>query len=82
MGKRNQPHYRVCAFDSRTRRNGRPIEELGNYNPFARDASKKFNLERARIEYWLREGAQPTLPVSKMLKQFGISPSRVRAAKK
>ena len=55
MGKKARPFYRICAFDSHTRRDGRPVEELGYYNPFETENVKKFDLKRDRIEYWLSQ---------------------------
>ena len=72
MGKKGRPFYRVCAFDAHTRRDGRPIEELGYYNPFETEKVKKFDLKRDRIEYWLSQGATPTEKVASVLKQHGI----------
>src|SRR5262245_36048275 len=53
MGRKNLPFFRLCAFDSRTRRDGRAIEELGHYDPRAAVDEKKFSLNRDRISYWL-----------------------------
>ena len=82
MGKKGRPFYRLCAFDARTRRDGRALEELGYYNPFETAKTKKYDLKRERIEYWLSEGAQPTDKVATVLKQHGISPAALRGKKK
>lgn len=60
-------------MDSRSPRDGRVIEELGWYDPNARDADKKLSLNRERIEYWLGVGAQPSQTVRDLLKRQGIA---------
>jgi len=59
-------------MDSRNARDGRVIEELGLYQPIARDPDKQILLNRDRIEYWLSVGAQPSDTVRRLLKQQGI----------
>tara|TARA_B100000965_G_scaffold385965_1_gene387731 strand:+ start:709 stop:1140 length:432 start_codon:yes stop_codon:yes gene_type:complete len=73
LGRKNRAFFRMGAFDSRTRRNGRAIEELGNYDPHLEDEGKKYNLNRERIEYWLSVGAKPTNTVASILLRNGIS---------
>src|SRR5437588_11319812 len=60
MGRKNLPFFRLCAFDSRTRRDGRAIEELGHYDPRLDSEEKQYNFNRERIAYWLSVGAKPT----------------------
>ena len=71
IGRRNSPFYRMVAIDSRKRRDGAAIEELGWYNPI--DNDKSFELKNDRILYWLSEGAQPTEAAKKLLKRSGLS---------
>ncbi len=72
MGRRHRSFYRVAAIDSREPRDGRVIEELGWYDPEAKDADKQVSLKRERIEHWLSVGAQPSDTVGKLLKRHGI----------
>jgi len=72
MGRKNLPFFRLCAFDSRTRRDGRAIEELGYYDPRQALDEKKFSLNRERISYWLSVGARPSETVQSMLLNNGI----------
>ncbi len=72
FGRTHRSFYRVNAVDSRTPRDGRVIEELGWYDPQAKDAGKQLDLNRERIEYWLSLGAQPTETVASLLKKQGI----------
>jgi small subunit ribosomal protein S16 len=67
-GKRRQPTYRIVAIESKARREGRPLEELGYYNP----RTKETVLETAGLLKWLRCGAQPTDTVDSLLRKAGI----------
>lgn len=73
MGRKNLPFFRLCAFDSRTRRDGRAIEELGHYDPRMESEEKKYTLNRERITYWLSVGARPTETVQSILLNNGIA---------
>ena len=73
MGRRNRAFFRICAFDAREERDGRSIEQLGTYDPMAKDEEKKVVLKRDRIEYWLSVGAQPTETVASILKKNKIA---------
>ncbi|WP_326700095.1 30S ribosomal protein S16 [Streptomyces sp. NBC_01754] len=69
LGKIRSPHYRIIVADSRTRRDGRAIEEIGLYHPVQNPSRIEVNSERA--QYWLSVGAQPTEPVLAILKLTG-----------
>ncbi|WJV45904.1 30S ribosomal protein S16 [Streptomyces flavofungini] len=69
LGKIRSPHYRIVVADSRTRRDGRAIEEIGLYHPVQNPSRIEVNSERA--QYWLSVGAQPTEPVLAILKLTG-----------
>ena len=69
MGKKKQPTYRVVAADSRKARNGRIIEAVGFYDP-RRDPSV-IEIDNEKAIGWLRNGAQPTERVEKLLKISG-----------
>ena len=73
FGRRHRSFFRLNAMDSRSPRDGRVIEELGWYDPNARDADKQLSLNRERIEYWLGVGAQPSQTVRDLLKRQGIA---------
>lgn len=70
VGARNQPSYRIVVADSRSPRDGRFIEIIGNYNPRTNPPTVVVKEERAL--YWLGQGAQPTEAVARMLKNAGI----------
>ena len=69
MGKIRQPYYRIVVADSRTRRDGRVIEEIGKYHPKQNPSLIEVDSERA--QYWLGVGAQPSEPVTAILKVTG-----------
>jgi small subunit ribosomal protein S16 len=69
MGKIRAPYYRVVVADSRTKRDGRAIEEIGKYHPTNDPSVIDINSERA--QYWLGVGAQPTEAVEALFKVTG-----------
>ena len=69
LGKTRAPHYRIVVADSRTKRDGRVIEEIGRYVPTENPSFIEVNSERA--QYWLSVGAQPTEQVAVLLKLTG-----------
>ncbi|MDX2851834.1 MULTISPECIES: 30S ribosomal protein S16 [Streptomycetaceae] len=69
LGKIRSPHYRIVVADSRTRRDGRAIEEIGLYHPVQNPSRIEVNADR--VAYWLGVGAQPTEPVLAILKKTG-----------
>jgi small subunit ribosomal protein S16 len=69
LGKIRAPYYRIVVADSRTKRDGRVIEEIGKYHPKEEPSFIEVNSERA--QYWLGVGAQPSDPVKVLLKITG-----------
>ena len=69
LGKIRAPYYRIVVADSRTKRDGRSIEEIGKYHPTEEPSFIEVNSERA--QYWLSVGAQPTPQVEAILKLTG-----------
>jgi small subunit ribosomal protein S16 len=69
LGKIRAPYYRIVVADSRTKRDGRAIEEIGKYHPKSEPSFIEVNSERAL--HWLTVGAQPTDPVRKLLEITG-----------
>jgi len=72
MGRRHRPYYRINVIDSRTPRDGRVIEKLGQYDPLEKDKEKQILLNTERAEFWLKQGAVPSDTVSEILLRFGI----------
>jgi small subunit ribosomal protein S16 len=69
LGKIRAPYYRIVVADSRTKRDGRVIEEIGKYHPTEEPSFIEVDSERA--QYWLSVGAQPTEQVTAILKITG-----------
>ena len=67
MGKIRAPFYRVVVMDSRTKRDGRAIEEIGKYDPNQQPSLVDIDMDRA--DYWLGQGAQPSERVAQLLKE-------------
>lgn len=66
FGAKKKPTYRVVVIERDRARNGRSLEVVGHYNPVAKPAQVELN--RERIDYWLKNGAQPSETVSRLLK--------------
>jgi small subunit ribosomal protein S16 len=69
LGKIRAPYYRIVVADSRTKRDGRVIEEIGKYHPT--EEPSFIEIDSARAQYWLGVGAQPTEQVAVLLKLSG-----------
>jgi small subunit ribosomal protein S16 len=69
LGKIRAPYYRIVVADSKTKRDGRVIEEIGKYHPTENPSFIEINSDRA--QYWLGVGAQPTEQVAVLLKLSG-----------
>jgi small subunit ribosomal protein S16 len=69
LGKIRAPYYRIVVADSRTKRDGRVIEEIGKYHPTEEPSFIEVDSERA--QYWLGVGAQPSPQVEAILKLTG-----------
>nr|YP_010472086.1 ribosomal protein S16 [Navicula arenaria]UVG41551.1 ribosomal protein S16 [Navicula arenaria] len=68
IGRKRSPAYRLVIMENTTRRDGRPVEEVGYYNPI----SKESHFEIEKIQKWLNCGAKPTQVVSSLLKKAKI----------
>src|SRR5215212_5064615 len=69
MGKIRAPYYRIVIADSRTKRDGRVIETIGKYHP--KEDPSFIEVDSDRALYWLGVGAQPSEPVTAILKVTG-----------
>jgi small subunit ribosomal protein S16 len=70
IGRKKQPAYRIVVADSRSPRDGRPVEEIGHYDPLTNPPEVVINGERAL--YWIGQGAQPSDAVSRILVRQGL----------
>jgi small subunit ribosomal protein S16 len=66
-GARKHPFYRVVAIDQRARRDGRPIEYLGTYDPVSKP--QQIQLDTAKIDAWVRRGAQVSDAVASLVRR-------------
>jgi small subunit ribosomal protein S16 len=66
-GSKKRAFYRVVVTDQRNSRDGRFIEKLGTFDPNKGEAA--LDLDRARLEYWTGQGAQPSHTLDRLLKQ-------------
>lgn len=71
-GAKKRPFYRIVAAPSRTSRDGRFLEQLGQYDPMLEPPGVK--LKRERIQYWLDQGAQPSRTVRNLIDRFMDAP--------
>lgn len=68
IGRKRSPSYRLVVMENSTRRDGKPMDELGYYNPL----KKQFQFDSEKIEKWLNYGVKPTETVMTLLKKSGI----------
>lgn len=64
LGAKKQPSYRIIVINSTTKREGRPVQELGHYNP----KTKVMKLDKESALEWVKKGAQPTETVAYLIK--------------
>lgn len=69
MGKIRNPQYRIVVADSRKKRDGRAIENVGLYHP--KEDPSRIEVNSERVQYWLSVGAQPSEPVVAILRRTG-----------
>ena len=69
-GAKKRPYYRIVVADSRTPRDGRFIEAIGQYNPIDKPASVR--LKEERVYHWLKQGALPTDTVNSLFRKIGL----------
>ncbi|SDK40306.1 small subunit ribosomal protein S16 [Maridesulfovibrio ferrireducens] len=67
MGSKKRPFYRIVAINSSTRRDGRPLEFIGYYNPMVEPVELKINMEK--VQAWMDKGAKPSDTVKALIKK-------------
>jgi len=72
MGTKKRPYYRIVVMDSRTPRDGRPIEEVGLYHPIEAEG-KQVSIKEDKVKEWLGKGARPTITVKRLLNKNNIT---------
>ena len=68
IGRKKQPVYRLVIIEHTTRRDGRPVDQVGYYNPL----TKESNFQVEKIQKWLSYGVQPTKTVFDLLKKSNL----------
>ena len=68
VGRKRAPSYRLVVMENTTRRDGRPVEEVGYYDPI----SKNYKFDSEKIKKWLSYGVKPTETVTNLLKKAEI----------
>jgi small subunit ribosomal protein S16 len=68
-GAKKRPFYQIVVADSRASRDGRFIERIGFFDPMASGTGERIRLDRARFDYWVGTGAQPTNRVNSLVKE-------------
>lgn len=68
FGAKKKPTYRLVVIDKERARNSRAVEVVGHYNPVAQPQVAE--LDHPRIEHWIKNGAQPSETVSKLIKKY------------
>lgn len=76
FGAKKQPTYRIVVAEEHSKRDGRIVEKIGQYDPRTQPATVVLNEERTK--YWLSVGARPTDAMGPILKQAGISDKYVK----
>ena len=71
VGSKKNPIYRVVVADQRSPRDGRFIEIVGRYNPQTNPST--IELDEAKVKDWIAKGAQPSAPVTRLMRAVGIS---------
>ena len=75
-GRRHVNYFRINAIEKRVKRDGKVLENLGWYNPQAKDKAKQVSLDAERIKHWLSQGAQPSDTVLHLLIKADIVPGK------
>ncbi|MCI1710073.1 MAG: 30S ribosomal protein S16 [Chiayiivirga sp.] len=74
-GAKKRPFYHIVVTDQRNKRDGRAIERVGFYNPVAQGNEVKLQLDAARVQHWIGNGAQLTDKVRSLVKQASAAPA-------
>lgn len=67
QGTKDRPYYKIVAVDSRARRDGRYIEQIGTYNPMLEGTN--YTIDLAKADAWIKNGAQPSDTVRSIIKK-------------
>ena len=79
-GSKKRPFYHIVVADQRFKRDGRYIERIGFFNPVARGKEEKLRLNRDRVTHWVEKGAQMSVRVGTLVKDYDANPQAQEAA--
>jgi small subunit ribosomal protein S16 len=79
-GAKKRPFYHIVVSDQRAARDGRNIERVGYYNPVATGGEQRVVLDTARVDHWVKQGAQLTDKVRNLYKEVGKASAAAPAA--
>jgi small subunit ribosomal protein S16 len=72
IGSSKKPAFRIVVLDSTMSGKGRRVQDLGTYNPRAKEESQLLNLNKEAIQEWVKKGAIPSSTVQGLLKKAGV----------
>ena len=72
-GAKKKPFYRIMVADRRRAATGRALEQVGFFNPVAKEGEERLRVDRERVEHWISVGAKPSDRVAKLLKEAAAS---------
>ena len=78
-GKKHEPHYRIVVQEQRSKLGGKYIESLGHYHPIM--PNKPVEINKERVEYWLKSGAQLSVTANNLFVKNGILPKEQKISK-
>ena len=78
FGAKKKPTYRVVVIEQDRARNSRSVEVVGHYNPISKPA--EVHLEHERISHWMKNGAQPSVTVARLMKKHPVAPAAAPVA--
>ena len=78
-GAKKRPFYQVVVADQRRARDGRYIENIGFFNPLAKDSEEAVRLNMEAYQAWIEKGAQPSDRVASLVKTYNKSIANIEA---
>lgn len=66
-GAKKRPYYYIVVTDSRSKRDGQKLERIGFFNPMAASNEPKFQIDKARVDYWVSKGAKASERVADLI---------------
>jgi small subunit ribosomal protein S16 len=78
MGAKKKPFYRIVVTEKRSKRDGRFVEILGQYDPHRKPFYVQLN--RERVNYWIERGAQPSETVRSLIKSSAVQQTQTQPA--